>query len=148
MKVITNKKLKKKPLPLRHCQIPAFYLLGIELLFFFWPYLRHVEVPHPGINTGHSIDWSCGSGSQILNPLCHSGNSKLLFLFFIIFLFLGPHAWHMEVPKLGVQSELELPATATATATRVRASSVTYTIVHSNSPRQHQILNPLSEARD
>ena len=25
--------------------------------------------------------------------------------------------WHMEVPRLGVKSELQLPATATATAT-------------------------------
>ena len=32
--------------------------------------------------------------------------------------FLGLHLWHMEVPRLGVQSELQLPAYATATATR------------------------------
>ena len=31
--------------------------------------------------------------------------------------FLGPHLWHMEVPSLGVESELQLPAYATATAT-------------------------------
>ena len=37
----------------------------------------------------------------------------LLLLFF--FGFLEPHLWHMEVPKLGVESELQLPATATAT---------------------------------
>ena len=33
------------------------------------------------------------------------------------FCFLGPHLWHMEVPRLGVESELQLPAYATATAT-------------------------------
>ena len=37
---------------------------------------------------------------------------------FIIFIFLGPHLWHMEVPRLEVQLELQLPAYATATATR------------------------------
>ena len=31
-------------------------------------------------------------------------------------LLLGPHPRHMEVPRLGVESELQLPAYATATA--------------------------------
>ena len=35
------------------------------------------------------------------------------------FSFLGLHLQHMEVPRLGVESELELPAYTTATATRV-----------------------------
>ena len=30
----------------------------------------------------------------------------LFFFFFFFFVFLGPHWWHMEVPRLGVQSEL------------------------------------------
>ena len=33
------------------------------------------------------------------------------------FLFLGPHPWHMEVPRLGVELELQLLAYNTATAT-------------------------------
>ena len=37
-----------------------------------------------------------------------------LVAFFFSFL-LGPHWWHMEVPRLGVESELQLPAYATAT---------------------------------
>ena len=48
----------------------------------------------------------------------------------------------MEVPKLGVQSELQLLAYATATAT------ATTTLDSSHTLQQHQILNPLSEARD
>ena len=44
-----------------------------------------------------------------------------LFLFFyfifLSFVFLGPLPWHMEVPRLGVESELPLPAYTTATAT-------------------------------
>ena len=50
----------------------------------------------------------------------------------------------MEVPKLGVQLELQLPAYATGTATP--DPSRVYDLHHS-SPQQW-ILNPLSEARD
>ena len=35
---------------------------------------------------------------------------------FFFFKFLGPHPWHMEVPRLGVKTELQLPAFARATA--------------------------------
>ena len=38
--------------------------------------------------------------------------------FFFFFAFSGPHQQHMEVPRLGVQSELQLPAYTTTTATR------------------------------
>ena len=38
-------------------------------------------------------------------------------LFFFL-LFLGLHSRHMEVPRLGFQSELHLPDYVTATATR------------------------------
>ena len=34
--------------------------------------------------------------------------------FFFFFVFLGPDPWHMEVPKLGIVSELHLLAYATA----------------------------------
>ena len=39
------------------------------------------------------------------------------FFFFWSFVLLGPHPRHMEVPRLGVQSELQLPVYTTATAT-------------------------------
>ena len=29
-----------------------------------------------------------------------------IYLFIYLFSFLGPHAWHMEIPRLGVESEL------------------------------------------
>ena len=37
------------------------------------------------------------------------------FLFFFFFGFLGPYLRHMEVPRLGVESDLQLPAYTTAT---------------------------------
>ena len=50
----------------------------------------------------------------------------------------------MEVPRLGIESELQLPAYTTATATQ--ALSCVRDLHHSS--WQHQILNPPSEARD
>ena len=35
---------------------------------------------------------------------------------FIYFCFLGLHTWHIEAPRPGAESELQLPACATATA--------------------------------
>ena len=63
--------------------------------------------------------------------------------FFFLFIFLGPHAHHMEVPRLGIQSELLLPAYTTATATP--DPSCVFDLYHSS--WQRQIFNPLSEAR-
>ena len=64
--------------------------------------------------------------------------------FFFFFFFLGPLLWHMEVPRLGVKSELHLLACTTATATQ--DPSHICDLHHSSQKRQ--ILNPLSEARD
>ena len=65
-------------------------------------------------------------------------------LFCFVFVFLGPHLWRMEVPRLGVQSELQLLFYTTATATRDLRRICD--LRHSSRP--HWILNPLSEARD
>ena len=53
---------------------------------------------------------------------------KINTIFFFFAFFWGGHPRHMEVPRLGIESELQLPA---------------YT-----QPQQCRILNPLSEARD
>ena len=39
------------------------------------------------------------------------------FFSFFLFCFLGLNPWHMEVSRLGVESELQLPGYATVTAT-------------------------------
>ena len=41
-----------------------------------------------------------------------------MFPCFFFFLFLGLHLWHVEVPRLGGESELQVLAYITATATR------------------------------
>ena len=63
-------------------------------------------------------------------------------LFFFFFFFLGPHLKHMEVPRPGVQSELQMLAYATATPDW----SLICDPHHSS--QQHQIFNPLNESRD
>ena len=64
--------------------------------------------------------------------------------FFFFFAFLGVHLQHMEVSRLGVESELQLPAYTTATATRDPSRICN---LHHRS-RQLQIPNPLNKARD
>ena len=85
--------------------------------------------------------WVCG------NLLC--SNRKFIqilygFFFFCLFVFLGLHPQHMEVPRLEVKSELQLLAYATAIATQ--DTSCVCNLHHSS--QQCQILNLQSEARD
>ena len=61
-----------------------------------------------------------------------------------IFCFLRPHLRHLEVPRLGVESALQLLAIATATAT----SDLSHICDLHHSSWQCQILNPLSRVRD
>ena len=71
------------------------------------------------------------------------------YLFIYLFCLFGGaelHPWHIEVPRLRVQVELQLPADATATDTAVWDPSPVCDLHHSS--RQPQILNPLSEAKD
>ena len=65
-------------------------------------------------------------------------------VFFVAVVFLGLHLWHMEVPRLGAESEVHPLAYATATAMPVWAASATYATGHGNAGA----FNPLSEARD
>ena len=115
--------------------------------------LVSVEVPVPSLA---QCCWSYGSDS-IPGPgtfICHRGGQKRKakqslikctqpdFLIFI-FVFLGPHTWHMEVPRLGV--ELELYPLAYTTSTAMPDPSLVCNLHHSS--QQRWILNPLSEAR-
>ena len=61
----------------------------------------------------------------------------------VFFIFWGPRLWHMEFPRLGVQSELQVQAYATAVATWDPSCIFN---LHHGLP-QRRILEPLSEAR-
>ena len=56
--------------------------------------------------------------------------------------FLGPHLQHMEVPRLGAESELQLLVYTTAMPDLSRVCDLHHC------SRQRRILNPLNEARD
>ena len=58
---------------------------------------------------------------------------KAVFVFLFFFFFLGPHLRHMEVPRLEVQLELQLPAYTTATATQDPSHVCNLHHSHSNS---------------
>ena len=62
----------------------------------------------------------------------------------LVFCYFRVHLRHVEVPRPGVELELQLPAYTTATAT-LDLSCVCH--LH-HSSRQCGILNPLSKARD
>ena len=67
----------------------------------------------------------------------------VFWFFFVLFCFLGLHLQHIEVPRLGVESELQLRAYPTATATRDLSRLCD---LHHSSWQCH-ILHPLSRAR-
>ena len=76
-----------------------------------------------------------------------SGDIKDVCFGFFVFCFLGPHmphVQHVEVPRLGVESELQLLAYVTATA--MQDLSRVCNLYHSS--RQCRILNPLNDTRD
>ena len=72
------------------------------------------------------------------------GILKFKSLRFTFLYFLWPHLRHMEVPRLGLESELQLPACTTATA--IPDLSCICDLCCSCS-WQYQSFNPLSEAR-
>ena len=84
--------------------------------------------------------------SIVIFTCIHNGlkNNKSINIHFFLSFFFGPQTWHIEVPRLGVESELQLPAYATATATQ--DPSCVCDLHHSS--WQHQILDPLSEPRN
>ena len=69
-----------------------------------------------------------------------------LFILFYFFGFLGPHPWHMEIPRLGVQFIRATAASLYNNHSNVGSKPCLQTTPHSS--QQCQILNLLSEARD
>ena len=74
------------------------------------------------------------------------------FLSFFFLVYLGPHSWYIEVPRLGVESELQLSAYTTATATATLDLSYICDLHHSSEQLQmlslhHSHSNTGSELR-
>ena len=69
---------------------------------------------------------------------------KVCVVVVVVVFFLWPHLQHVKVPRLEVESELQLLACTTATAMPVLGHACD---LHCSS-WQHWILNPLSRAKD
>ena len=98
--------------------------------------------------SGHGSRQSYGShesqDGRLLWPACcldhcdqslWTGGSFFSFVSFFLsffFCFLGPHLQHMEVPRLGAESELWLPPQPQPQQHQVQAACVTYTTPHGN----------------
>ena len=75
----------------------------------------------------------------------HPVHTQAIVILLVCFsVFLGPYLRYMEVHRLGVESELQVPAYATTIATR----DPSYVCDLHHSSQQCQSLNQLSEARD
>ena len=109
-------------------------------LFAFRMWCSHHRYPFPEL-FHHPQTYPLSSDPPLHLPPTQSLNnlhSKLTFCF------LGPHPWHMEVSRLGVELELQLPTYTTATATW----ELSHICDLHHSSQQHRILNPPSKARD
>ena len=91
----------------------------------------HGHVPEAPLGWGSFSDAPWFSSSQQFEGCWH---------FWVYFVFSGLHPWPMEVPRLGVKSELHLPARHQTDPSRI------CDLHHSS--RRHRILDPLSESRD
>ena len=90
----------------------------------------------------YSIPLLAVVGSAALDLWVHS--FSYLFIFIPSFCFSGSHLQHMEAPRLGVESELQLLIYTTATA--MQDLSRICDLHHSS--WQCWLLNPLNEVRD
>ena len=97
------------------------------------------------------LNFACETKTALKHSLFKKKNSPQIFsclffffFFFFFFVFLGLHLLHVEVPRLGIKSELHLLACTTATATRDPSC---FCDLH-HSPRQCRIFNLLREARN
>ena len=99
---------------------------------------KNPALPLP-VSGGTGALWLVATTLQFLPPSLH-----VCFSSFFLLLFLGLHLQHVEVPRPGVESELQAPAYTTATATRDPNHVCN---LHCSS-WQHGILNPQSKARD
>ena len=136
----------RKPL-LQTCHILHDYDLSLVFSSYRFFSFFHSSPNQVGVtmnsNYMDSEVMTCNSNFS----LCQFNFFIILFILFFCYSFFfpqGPHLWHMEVPRLGVQSELQLLAYTRATT----AQDLSHVCNLHYSSQQCRILNPLSKARD
>ena len=92
-------------------------------VYIYQQHVRLLSFPHPHHHCRHYqsvfLSFARLRDEQYLVAVLIAFFDFFFFLFFCFsfFGFLGPHPQHMEVPRLDVESELQLPVYVTATAT-------------------------------
>ena len=150
---------KKKPMhiwPINFWERSQEYTVGKDSLFKKWccenwtsSCKRMTLDPHLTSCTGMSSKWikDLTIGPQTIQLLEEDIEGKAPWhqsWVWFFFFFKGLHLRHMEVPRLGVELEPQLPAYTTTIATWDPSCGCN---LHRSS-RQCQIFNPSSEARD
>ena len=103
------------------------------------------------IQCGHCSGLGCCCGTDLITGLgtstcCRKGKKKKLGYNFLFVCFLGPNLRHMEGPRLGVKSELQLLVHAIATATwDLNLFCDLHHTAHSNSRSQTHWVSPGTE---
>ena len=124
------------------CSTPL--LAFVDDVLDFSCYIRCVVVSCFNLHFPDNV-WCWESFDMPIFHLYIFFSEQVFYSFFFFFLvFLEPQLWHMEVPSLGVESELQLQAYSTATITW--DPNHICDLYHSS--WQCRILNSLSEARD
>ena len=128
--------------PILHCCCYLFPCVDtLNILLYFW---------NPTLVPPTNSTWTTASLCLVSDTQAHVFSpSHFIVFYFVAFVFSSPFLFltslffclfylfravprHMEVPSLGVESELQLPAYATVTATHDPSLVCAYTIAHSN----------------
>ena len=124
-------------------------VLGLPLVVLAaWSQRPPKPPPDPFLGPFSPLTRILYSSHLEMNHLLHYAALILFWIvdflsFSFFFCFSGPYLWHMQVPRLGVESELQLPATATATATL----GLSHICDLHHSSWQRRVLNPPREPR-
>lgn len=116
--------------------------------------LHHSSQQHQILNPlSEARDWTCNIFILVRFVTCWvtMGIPIFSFLFFpfLFISFLQSYLWHMEVPRLGIKSELQLPAYTTACSnTRFLTNWARLGIKSASSWRPYWVLSLLSHNRN
>ena len=88
-----------------YLEMVGVYMVVLFPYCFLW--CLHQFTYPPAV---HRLPFSPQLHQYFIIYLFDDSHFDLCQLLFFFFCFLGPHPWHMQVPRLRVESELQLPA--------------------------------------
>ena len=133
--------MKKSGFGNRHIYLFLCFFVCL-FVFLLGPHPLHREIPGPGIESELPLQpmpqlWQ----QQILNSLCHRGNSPDPFIYLFHLFKAAPAAYGISQARGPIRA-----AAARAAARATREPSHVCDLCYSS--QQHWILNPLTKARD